>query len=190
MNLPQTLIAFSGTDCVAKGSPSEVAEKAKRLLDAEPASQLLVFDAETSYPVELDLRGSVEDVLARLEPTATPPRGPGRPKLGVVPKEVTLLPRHWDWLSKQPGGASVTLRKLVEAASKSGQGKERTRQAQDATYRFMLALGGNLANFEEATRALYADDSERFESLTEEWPAGLREHTRRLAAGAFSADIS
>ncbi len=91
--------------------------------------------------------------------------GPGRPKLGVVGREVTLLPRHWDWLSAQPGGASVTLRKLVEAARKQGQGEQKIRQTQDVAYRFMYAIAGDLPGFEEAARALYAWDLGRLEEI-------------------------
>ena len=93
------------------------------------------------------------------------PRGRGRPKLGVVAREVTLLPRHWDWLNSQSGGASVALRKLVEAARLAGDDKDRTRHAQEAAYRFMTALAGNLPGYEEATRALYAADPARFDAI-------------------------
>jgi len=116
-------------------------------------------------------------------------RGPGRPKLGVVSREVTLLPRHWEWLASQPGGASVTLRKLVEAARKANSGKDRVRRAQDITYRFMNAVGGDLPGYEEALRALYASESDRFTSLLADWPADIREHTLRFAQEAFAAAV-
>lgn len=143
----------------------------------------LIFDDATGKPVDVDLRGSPEEVRARLEPAA---RGPGRPKLGVTAREVTLLPRHWDWLAAQPGGASVTLRRLVEEARRGGGGKERRRQAQDAAYRFMSAMAGDAPGYEEATRALYAGDGARFEAQTQAWPADVRDHARRLAADAFT----
>jgi hypothetical protein len=156
---------------------------------------VLVFDDTTSESIELDLRGTVEEVARRLAaqaPAARPPepapeeaRGPGRPKLGVVAREITLLPRHWEWLARQPGGASVTLRKLVEEARKAGAGKERVRQAQDAAYRFMSVMAGDRPGFEEATRALFAGKQGRFEELVEGWPADVREHARKLAAPAL-----
>ncbi len=113
-------------------------------------------------------------------------RGPGRPKLGVVAREVTLLPRHWDWLNSQPGGASVALRKLVEEARKSHSGKDRRREAQNAAYKFLTAMAGNEQGFEEALRALFAGDHERFEQFSEAWPADVRDHGRMLAEASFA----
>jgi hypothetical protein len=133
--------------------------------------------------------GSVEDVVRRLEPRDVRPREsrpPGRPKLGVVGREVTLLPRHWEWLATQPGGASVTLRRLVEEARRAGGDEERKRQARDAAYRFMFAVAGNEPGFEEASRALFAGDQSRFEEETERWPADVREHARTLARDAIA----
>jgi hypothetical protein len=112
-------------------------------------------------------------------------RGAGRPKLGVVAREVTLLPRHWEWLNRQPGGASVTLRKLVEEARRSGADRDRVRNAQEVTYRFLLAIAGNLPGYEEAMRALFASRRERFEELLAAWPPDIREHALHLAAEAF-----
>jgi len=120
-NLPA--IAFAGPNMLAFGSLREVAASVKQQLDTDPNLSVLVLHGETSQPIELDLRGSVADVVARLEPVELPSaRKVGRPKLGVAAREVTLLPRHWDWLARQPGGASVTLRKLVEAARRETEG--------------------------------------------------------------------
>jgi hypothetical protein len=141
----------------------------------------------------VDFRGSAEDVLRRLAQTegnqATPdgPRGPGRPKLGVVAREITLLPRHWDWLNAQPGGASVALRKLVEEARRANGGKDRVRQSQEAAYRFMSIMAGNRPGFEEATRALFAGHRDRFDQLIAPWPKDVRHHARKLAADALDA---
>lgn len=184
-------VAFAGATLVASGDLAHVAAEVRsfteRTGDSHPP--VVIFDAETSEPVEVDLRGTRDDVVARLTPTAEPPtpRAPGRPKLGVVAREITLLPRHWEWLAEQPGGASVTLRKLVEAARRDGSGAERIRRAQDAAYRFMMVVAGNEPGFEEATRALYAGDPARFTELTQGWPADVRDHARVLAAQAFSA---
>ncbi|CAJ0890314.1 hypothetical protein R20233_03478 [Ralstonia sp. LMG 32965] len=188
--------AFAGTQRLAAGPARDVARAVKIHVDAHPESQVLVFDHTTAQPVEFDLRGTVEDVLARLDATASSatqpaesesrPRGPGRPKLGVIAREVTLLPRHWDWLAAQPGGASVTLRKLVEDARRAAEGADRRRTAQEAAYRFMSAMAGNAAGFEEATRALFAADAAAFESLTHSWPADVRDFARELASRAFN----
>jgi uncharacterized protein len=179
-------IAFSGSTCIARGSLVDVAAAARKAIAAD--AQIHVFDAESSKPVELDLRGTSQEVVARYAPTAAPAkRAPGRPKLGVVAREITLLPRHWEWLAEQPGGASVTLRKLVERARKDGSSAENRRRAQDSAFRFMNALAGNEPGFEEATRALYADDAPRFAEITECWPADVRDHARSLAGTAFSA---
>ncbi|MGO1073974.1 DUF2239 family protein [Inquilinus sp. CA228] len=182
--------AFEGARRIASGPLAEVALAAKRAV--ERGAGVLVFDDATSLPIELDLRGSEAEVLARLSPPAEPeaPRGPGRPKLGVVAREVTLLPRHWDWLAGQPGGASVTLRRLVEEVRRAGEGRDRLRQAQEAAYRFMAAMAGDRPGFEEAARALFAPDRDRFAALTEAWPADIRDHARRLAAAAFDAPHS
>ena len=124
-----------------------------------------------------------------MEDAALPaPRGPGRPKLGVVAREVTLLPRHWEWLAQQSGGASVALRKLVDEARRTGEDRDRVRQAQEAAYRFMSAMAGNKANYEDAIRALFAGEAARFEDLIAEWPADVRRHAAKLAERAFDRE--
>jgi hypothetical protein len=177
--------AFEGPRRIASGELAEVVARVKAVVDSGDYSPILIFDDTTCARVELDFRGSPEEVLARLTrvdefATATP-RGPGRPRLGVVAREVTLLPRHWDWLGRQPGGASVALRKLVEAASKSNAAADREREAREAVYRFISALAGNEPGFEEACRALFAADTERFAAMTEAWPPDVRDHARKLA---------
>jgi hypothetical protein len=180
--------AFAGSQRIATGEVSQVTLSAKAFVDRGEALPVLVFDDATGHPVELDLRGSVDDVMQRLadRAPAAAPRAPGRPKLGVVAREVTLLPRHWEWLAKQPGGASVALRKLVEDARRNNVGHDGVREAQEAVYRFMSAMCGNLPDFEEAARALFANDSIRFATSIADWPPDLREHTTRMAARAFS----
>ncbi|HJZ19936.1 MAG TPA: DUF2239 family protein [Bradyrhizobium sp.] len=187
-------IAFEGDRCIASGDLGEVARAAKQALDRTKTA-VAVFDGRTSAPVELDLRGSLDQVLARLPqalsvPAAdgdapTAPRGPGRPKLGVVAREITLLPRHWEWLSRQPGGASVAIRKLVDQARRTTEDSDRARAGADAAYRFMSAMSGNRPHYEEAIRALFAGDAARFERLIGEWPADIRDHALRLAMRAF-----
>jgi len=157
--------------------------KAKRVIDRGGPAPVLVFDDLSGQVIEVDFRGTPGDVLMRLSEPA--PRRPGRPRLGVVAREVTLLPRHWDWLSSQPGGASVALRKLVEEARRANAANDRVRLAQDAAYRFMTTMAGDAPGFEEALRALFAGKRDRFEERIGAWPAGVREHAKKLAAGAF-----
>jgi uncharacterized protein len=194
MRTPGRCVAFAGQRLVAAGELAEVALAVKRDLGAgeNPA---LIFDEATSELVWLDLRGSEAELLRRLEsgaraaPQAPQPtgRGPGRPRLGVVAREVTLLPRHWDWLSAQPGGASVALRKLVDAARRSGEASDRTRRAREAAYRFMTTVAGNEPGYEEAIRALFAGDLARFQAETGAWSQDVRDHLMRLAHPSFEA---
>lgn len=197
-------IAFVGSRLLASGELGSVALAVKKRVDQGDSEPILVFDNRTSALIELDLRGTAADVTRRLEHTAvqTPRadsacpaltdahRGPGRPRLGVVAREVTLLPRHWDWLACQPGGASVALRKLVEEARRSHGGKDCQRQAQEATYRFMVAIAGHEAGFEEATRALFAGDARRFAEQLQAWPPDVREHALKLAQTAFEPELN
>ena len=190
-------IAFEGDRRIASGGLRDVARLAKQALDQRGDASILVFDGETSRPIDLDFRGSVDDVVARLPETADAaaaassdaaphtPRGPGRPKLGVVAREITLLPRHWDWLAQQSGGASVAIRKLVDDARRNNEAKDSARRAQESAYRFMSVMAGNRPHYEEAIRALFAGDAKHFEKLSAGWPADVRDHARKLAEAAF-----
>jgi uncharacterized protein len=178
---PTTLTAFADFKRIAAGSPAEVAAELRRRADTEP---VFVFDDATGEPLDLDLRAGTPATPA---PTAEPgTRAVGRPRLGVVPREVTLLPRHWDWLNSQPGGASVALRKLVEDARRVNADRDVVRGAREATYRFMSAIAGHLPGFEEGARALFAGQRERFESLVAAWPDDVRSHLHKLSAAAWS----
>jgi len=188
-----TVTAFAGDRLFAAGPAAEVALALKAAAAMPGEVPLLAFDDRTGRQVDFDLGGTDEEVVARLirEETATDAgpvgrRGAGRPKLGVVAREITLLPRHWQWLAEQPGGASVTLRKLVDVARAADAGRGAVRAAQQAADRFMAAMLGNRSGYEEAARALYAGDRDRFLALSEPWPADLRDHARRLANPAFA----
>ena len=193
-----TYSAFEGDRRIASGDLREVARAARRTLDRRDDASILVFDDVSGAPVEIDFRGTVEEVLARLpdrsgvdvasDDAPSVPRGPGRPKLGVVAREVTLLPRHWDWLAQQPGGASVAIRRLVEQARRTGEDSDRLRQAQEAAYRFMSVMAGNRPHYEDAIRALFAGDPAGFDELIAGWPADVRDHVARLAERAFRRD--
>jgi hypothetical protein len=184
--------AFRGHQRLISGSLAEVAlavMKASRNAEAAP---IAIFDDANGRPIDLNLRGTERDVVARLpqfpsdletsaDVSAPGPRGRGRPKLGVVAREVTLLPRHWEWLGQQRGGASVALRRLVDEARRASGDRDRSRAARDAGYHFMSAMAGNLPGFEEASRALFADDRRRFACLIAGWPADIRDHIVKLA---------
>ena len=159
--------AFSSFDHIASGSLPEVYAACRH----DPAA--LIFDRET---------GRVVDIDRRFPPRRQGPR-PGRPKLGVLAREVTLLPRHWDWLATQPGGASVALRKLVEDASRDAKAQKRARR--DAAYRFATALVGNAPGYEEAMRALYAGQREEFAAHVEAWPLDVRRELEDVTKDAF-----
>jgi hypothetical protein len=184
-------IAFAGRRRIAQGSPREVLTRLKALHEQRPQASLLLFDAASSQPVEIDLRGSMASVLRQAPAAAALPlqdeavaasAGPGRPRLGVVAREVTLLPRHWDWLATQRGGASVTLRSVVEQAMRASAVADRRRVARESVYRFMHAMAGDEPGFEEASRALFAGDSQKLQQAVAAWPRDIRSHVLALAA--------
>ena len=187
--------AFSGPQRIASGELRHVAMKAKQAFDLHPDRPVLVFDDADGRTVEVPLELPAADLLrllaqpqlASTTDTAPAPRKPGRPKLGVVAREITLLPRHWDWLAAQPGGASVALRRLVEDARKVSAGDDRRRAAQEATFRFMQAMAGDAPGFEDAARALFAGDVARFEEQVARWTDDVRDHATWLATDAFGS---
>jgi uncharacterized protein len=173
--MAHTYTAFESLRRIATGEPTAVAREVVRVTQGGSHGPICVFD---------DATGEAIDVERAAEPEVR--RQPGRPKLGVVAREVTLLPRHWEWLASQPGGASVALRKLVEHARKSNEGADRIRQAREAAYRVMSALTGNEPNFEEALRALFAGDKARFAAMVADWPEDAREYCHKIAAPSFT----
>lgn len=204
--------AFSSDRRIASGPLQTVALAVKRAIKSG-AANILIFDDATGRQIEIDIRGSDKAIVDRLaqraanqrvEPARSgrPPsptgdsidtnaavdqsRGRGRPKLGVVAREVTLLPRHWEWLATQPGGASVALRKLVEEARRTHAESDKRRKSQESAYHFMSAIAGNKPGFEEAARALFADDQQRFRKWIVSWPDDVRDHAIKLAFGKDS----
>jgi uncharacterized protein len=163
---------------ITDGTQSEVAHFLK---DVPQGGDFIVFDDTTGSQVDLDMRARLGEGPTSYTEEIAEPRGRGRPRLGVVPREVTLLPRHWDWLNSRPGGASVALRKLVEDARRNSGDRDRIREAQESTYRFISAIAGNLPDFEEATRALFAYDRRRFGGLIASWPEDVRDYAIKLA---------
>ena len=191
--------AFAGDRLLACGAYADIAQALASLDEQE--QPVLVFDDATGAPVDAPPRPEHAALLARMgvdgagasDPAnsrAAPRPSPGRPRLGVVAREVTLLPRHWDWLSAQPGGASAALRRLVDQARKAGESADDRRRAIERCYKFMNAIAGHRPGFEEATRALFAGERERFETLISAWPTDVAAHARRLAAPGWLAPES
>jgi hypothetical protein len=171
-----TYAAFAGDRRIAAGDLAALITQLKQRSDRgsrDEAAAVLIFEDHTGRQIELDLRGALDEVLRRELP-APAPSGPGRPKLGVVSREVTLLPRHWAWLEEQPSGISAALRRLVDEARKRVPDKQRARRARDAACRFMTAMAGNRPGYEEASRALYAQDEAALTRLTRRWPKDVR----------------
>jgi hypothetical protein len=180
---PRKFTAFGNGRRLAVGSLPEVIGSTKTLIDDGIESDALIFDDATGEQIDIDLRGSLDRILAHLPGTAPAiPSKVGRPKLGVVAKEVTLLPRHWEWLAAQPGGASTTLRKLVEAAKRNEHPADHGKRAQEFCYRFMVAVAGNFPGFEDASRALFTGDPAVFSAAIEKWPTDVREYAIKLAS--------
>lgn len=209
--------AFEGHRLLLSGALVEVALAVKTAIESGAPNAVLVFDDVTGRVVDLDLRGGSAEISERLSQppqtfvgryrpasheTAGPAkddaanvegteaRGRGRPRLGVVAREVTLLPKQWDWLATQPGGASAVLRRLVDDARRNGGKRQARRAAQEAGYHFMQAIAGDLPGYEEATRALFADDQPKLEQCIADWPHDIRAYALRLAFGAPDAPTS
>jgi hypothetical protein len=188
----QKFTAFLEKTCIARGSIESVVVAAKELLDQGKTSRIAIFSDDTGETIEIDFRGTLNDILSRLihhpmlptqiqnEPVENSMRRPGRPKLGVISREVSLLPRHWDWLAKQSGGASNALRRLVEEARKKNEIQDRQREIESAVHRFMWDMAGNEPHFEDVTRAFYVRDFQTMGTLMKDWPTDVRVHIKRL----------
>ncbi|MFB9994519.1 DUF2239 family protein [Deinococcus oregonensis] len=184
-----TYTAFHGSQHLITGVLRDVLTLLKtqaESLSTDPP--VLMFEDQTGRQVDFNLRGTLSEVLEREAPLPAAPAkaGPGRPKLGIVSREISLLPRHWEWLEQQRGGASATLRRLVDEARKQSPGRERIQQAQTATDRFLGVMAGNLPHFEAASRALYARDQAAFTEHLSLWPDDIRAHALSLAAPVFA----
>lgn len=167
--MTQNCTAFLGMNRIARGTPAELVAMLRGREEG-----VLLFDDATGRQVDLDWRG----VFALPEDEV--PRRRGRPRLGVTAREVTLLPRQWEWLSRQPGGASQALRRLVDEARKADGGRTARRTAQERAYRVLSALGGDLPGFEEASRLLFADDRKGFAVAIAAWPQDLGAYVLEL----------
>ncbi len=186
MEHEDTYTAFAGVRRVAEGALRDVLAILKQRFDRDNSDLVLVFEVETGRQVDFDLRGSFDEVMERAAPTS--PRGPGRPKLGVMSREVSLMPRHWEWLEEHSSGISGALRRLVEQAIKERPGKQRAKRIRSALNGFLSSMAGDRPNYEEAGRALYAGDTTRFEKLVERWPKDIRDYAVARARDAERAE--
>ncbi len=202
--LSRPCTAFAGTRQLASGSLIDVALAIKAAEAAVECGPVLTFDDASGAVVDLDLRGTTAEIVARLTEhweleavaarTRSPSgidaqaRGRGRPKLGVVAREVTLLPRHWEWLAAQSGGASQALRRLVDDARRSDGGQTQTKTARETAYRFLSTLAGDLPGFDEAMRALFSGNSGAFADCMDAWPPDVRNHALKLAGATLPED--
>lgn len=193
MESERTYTAFAGERLLSSGDLKSTLLAVKKHMDQSESAPVLVFEDQTGIQIDFDMSGEPGEVIDRLaahphfasreeQPQAR--TGPGRPKLGVVSREVSLLPRHWEWLEGQSGGASAALRRLVDEARKHGNGKQLARAAREAAGKFMWSMGGNLPDFEEASRALYAKDDVKLRALMADWPTDIRAHLQKLVAEA------
>ena len=173
-----TYTVFAGHQRLLSGGLKAMLVQTKALMDQGDTDPILIFEDHTGRQIDFDFRGTADEVLERAAPVQRV--GPGRPRLGVVSREVSLLPRHWDWLEQQPNGLSAALRRLVDEARKRDPGEERARLAREAAGRFMTAVAGDLPGFEEASRALYAKDKELLRQRTSAWPEDVRVYLEQL----------
>lgn len=178
-----TFTVFAGETRLAGGNPADVARAIKAVLQGGERRILRVFRDHDAMPATFDATLDVDAISNALLETrgGSGRRGQGRPRLGVFAREVTLLPRHWAWLSAQPGGASVTLRKLVDAASHAPFADREERPEAAGLDRFVTAMASMLPWNKEALRAFMLGEEERFVAISENWPADLRDYARQLA---------
>lgn len=179
----RTYSAFVGQQLLISGELTAMLRRTKEYMDAGGTETPLIFEDQTGRQVDFDFRGTAEEVVERAAPSRNR-TGPGRPRLGVVSREISLLPRHWEWLELQPQGISAALRRLVDEARRREPGREQARIVKEAAGKFMWAMAGNLPGFEEASRALFTDDQTRFAQLICDWPRDIRRHLERLVERA------
>jgi len=185
--MPPTWTAFAGHRIIASGPLHAMLRATKLLLDKGESDPVLIFEDQTGRQVDFNFQGTLEQVLERAAPGAAH-AGPGRPRLGVVSREVSLLPRHWEWLEQQPSGASAALRRLVEDAIRSPAARESqtVARAREAASRFMTAMAGNMPGYEEASRALFAGKRKKFKREIKKWPEDVRAYTLQLGRDSFA----
>lgn len=183
-----TYTAFDGSKIISQGTLAHIALSLKQKTREQKTATLLVFSDLTGRQIDIDLSGTDKQVLDRLK-VYSPQElqantGAGRPKLGVMPREISLLPNHWEWLLNQDGGSSAVIRNLIDEKMKS-RSKDKVKSAQETTYKFLSAIAGDLPNFEEAIRFLYRKDKKKFSELISSWPKDIIKYSMMLASDVF-----
>lgn len=183
-----TYTAFEEFKIVSQGTLDDVAISVKHRLKEQGSSNILIFSDSTGRQIDLDLSGTDKQVLDRLKVFTTSSvqtqSGAGRPKLGVLPREISLLPSHWEWLLNQEGGSSAVIRNLIDEKMKT-QLIHKNKIAQERTYKFLSAHAGNLPSFEDAVRFLYRKDKKKFMDQISGWPKDVLKYTLSLSSDAF-----
>ncbi len=175
MNTSQRYTSFAGHKHLATGDLKTLLTDTYAFIKQHGEEGILIIDNQSGRQLDFNFHGSLEDLLS----TALPPepkKGPGRPRLGVVNGEISLLPRHWEWLQRQPQSASGTIRRLIETAIKNTSPEEKVKETVDAAGKFLWIIGGNLPDFEEASRAIYAQKWHILDAVTAAWPEDIRNH--------------
>ncbi len=187
--ITNTYTAFLESKIFAKGSLKDLVLKIKKHLGKNENNSILIFSDSTGNTLDFNFKGSETEILKRLEMFVSQKpdeySGPGRPKLGVISREVSLLPRHWEWLAAQSGGASVTIRRLIDESRKKSSTGESVKQVQEKTYKFLSVVAGDFEGYEEALRALYKRDREKFLKQMEKWPKDIQGYAMRLSETVF-----
>ncbi|MCH7331632.1 DUF2239 family protein [Acinetobacter modestus] len=174
MNTQMTYTAFLNEQCLASGLLADVAIAIQQHAN-QSNSTILIFNDQTGRQIDLDLSGSEQNIQQRYaEPEMV--KKVGRPKLGVISREITLQQKHWDWLDQQSSSASAVIRKLIDKELNDPNSESNRMLAKQATDRFMSAMLGNMPNYEEATRALYQGDREVFLDLIRDYPKDIKEY--------------
>ncbi|RZG86913.1 DUF2239 family protein [Acinetobacter venetianus] len=182
MNSSTTYTAFSGDHYLASGEMMELILKIKQL--QETTENILIFNDQTGRQTDFDYTGSEQEIRERYaEPEPT--KKVGRPKLGVISREITLQKKHWDWLDQQSASASAIIRKLIDKELDDPNSESNKMLAKQATDRFMLAMLGNMPNYEEATRALYQGDREVFLKMIQDYPKDLKKYLIQKTQNIF-----
>ena len=178
-----TFSAYGPTSCIGQGELTDVALAAHRFLRTHPDQSALILQDSTCQIIDLDLSG--DEALLERKANHYPIRSqaPVPDSKDPITGEITLLPRHWQWLAEQGGNASATLRRLIDEARRDPKQKadNECRRRQQLTYRFCQALCGDFQGYEDALRALYAADKDSFKTHISTWPADFALRAEALA---------
>lgn len=180
MSIANRYTAFRGDTRIITDSLFNVA----LALQKQSEMNVLVFNDQTGQQIDLDLSGSEDDLKQRYTEVEYVKKV-GRPKLGVISREITLQQKHWNWLDQQSSSASAVIRKLIDKELNDPSSESNIMLAKQAIDHFMLAMLGNMPNYEEATRALYQGNKSHFLALIHNYPKDLKVYLELKAQTAF-----